>query len=136
MPVRKFRNRIALKQPAAKSAKSKIAAPAKRASKPAHPAIAKPTPRSVISPSRRTPAAKIRATVTEQPRGIRQTSKLAAVIALLQQKGGTTLEAMCKAAGWQSHSVRGLMSGTIRKKLGLDLQSEVNDGVRSYRIVD
>ena len=68
--------------------------------------------------------------------GVRPTSKLGIIIAQLQQKGGTTIEAMCVATGWQSHSVRGALSGTIKKKLGLDVQSETTDGIRHYRIVD
>ena len=41
------------------------------------------------------------------------------------------------ATGWQSHSVRGAMSGTLRKKLGLTITSEAVDGRgRVYRITD
>lgn len=67
--------------------------------------------------------------------GVRPTSKLGVIIAQLQQKDGTTIDAMCKATGWQSHSVRGALSGTIKKKLGLEVQSEISEGVRRYRIV-
>ena len=68
--------------------------------------------------------------------GVRPTSKLGIIISQLQQKGGATIEAMSKATGWQSHSARGALSGTIKKKLGLDVQSETTDGIRHYRIVD
>ena len=42
-----------------------------------------------------------------------------------------------KATGWQAHSVRGLLSGTAKKKMGLDVVSEKDTkGVRRYRIAD
>ena len=40
-----------------------------------------------------------------------------------------------KATDWQAHSVRGFLSGTIRKKPGLNIIStKAEDGERSYSI--
>lgn len=61
-------------------------------------------------------------------------SKLATVIQMLKRPSGTTINDLSTATGWQTHSVRGLLSGTIKKKLGLKLTSEKTEGVRSYRI--
>jgi hypothetical protein len=37
--------------------------------------------------------------------------------------------------GWQNHSIRGFLSGTLTKKMGLKLESEKTDaGDRTYRI--
>lgn len=61
-------------------------------------------------------------------------TKQTQLIALLERKRGATLDELMHATGWQAHSVRGVMSGVIRKRLGLNVQSELLDGVRHYRI--
>lgn len=61
-------------------------------------------------------------------------SKLATIIEMLKRSDGTTINEMSAATEWQTHSVRGLLSGTIKKKLGLKLTSVKVDGVRTYRI--
>ena len=60
--------------------------------------------------------------------------KIAILVNLLQQPGGTTIEAMMAATGWQAHSVRGAISGSIKKALGIAVISEKIDGARTYRI--
>ena len=61
-------------------------------------------------------------------------SKQDRVVGLLRQPKGATLDMLVKATGWQKHSVRGFLAGTVRKKLKLPLLSERIDGVRTYRI--
>jgi len=56
------------------------------------------------------------------------------VVALLHQPGGAALDVLVNATGWQKHSVRGFLAGTVRKKLKLPLISEKVDGIRTYRI--
>ena len=67
---------------------------------------------------------------------VRASSKLAEILTLLRQPGGTTLDALCAATGWQSHSVRGALSGSIKKRLGSTVHSEKTGGVRTYRIAE
>jgi hypothetical protein len=66
----------------------------------------------------------------------RRESKKAHIIAMLRAPGGTTIEAMARAAKWQPHSVRGFLAGVVRKKLGLNLISVAGDSGRVYRIID
>jgi hypothetical protein len=63
-------------------------------------------------------------------------SKNAQVVAMLQDRAGTTIAAIMAATGWQQHSVRGFLAGVVRKKLGLNLVSEPREDGRVYRIVD
>jgi Protein of unknown function (DUF3489) len=61
-------------------------------------------------------------------------TKQAKVIGLLQRPEGATIEQMAAAMGWQRHTVRGLISGALKKKLGLVVVSEKTDRGRLYRI--
>lgn len=67
---------------------------------------------------------------------IRPGTKLAAlVVALRRPQGATSLQLML-ATGWQQHTVRGAISGMLRKKLGLNVVLAHNDsGERVYRVV-
>jgi len=60
--------------------------------------------------------------------------KLGAMLAMLQRPEGATVEDMMEATGWQSHSVRGAMSGAIKKKMGHTIASEKTPNGRFYRI--
>ena len=61
-------------------------------------------------------------------------TKQSAAIDMLRSPGGATIAALTKATGWQSHSVRGFLAGVVRKRLKLDLESAVVEGIRVYRI--
>jgi hypothetical protein len=111
-----------------KAAKAKTAttkAPAaKSPKKPARAATTKTAPRTATQQKSKS-----------QNAPIRENSKLANVIALLRRKEGATIEELTNATGWQSHSVRGALSGALKKKLGLKITSAKSDGVRTYRVV-
>lgn len=73
---------------------------------------------------------------TSGRRGGKRQSKQDAVIALLRRKDGATIEEMMAATDWQAHSVRGFMSGALKKRLGLEVISEKNatTGERRYSV--
>src|SRR5579862_9721460 len=65
----------------------------------------------------------------------REGSKTAKVLNLLKRPGGATAKELMKATGWQPHSVRGFLSGTVGKKMGLAVSStKGEDGERSYSV--
>jgi hypothetical protein len=59
-------------------------------------------------------------------------SKQAIFLDLLGQPEGANLGQLMDATGWQAHSVRGFISGFIKKKRGLTIVSEKREGVRFY----
>jgi hypothetical protein len=65
----------------------------------------------------------------------RNGSKTTKILALLRQPGGATSKELIKATGWLPHSVRGFLSGTVGKKMGLILSStRAEDGERTYSV--
>ena len=70
------------------------------------------------------------------PPPIRPGTKLSTLVGLLDRKNGATVGELQEATGWQAHSVRGAISGALKKKLGFDIASQQEDGRgRVYRIV-
>jgi hypothetical protein len=65
---------------------------------------------------------------------VRGWSKQATLIKLLKSPVGATIDEMAKATGWQRHSIRGMMSGVLKKRLGLSIASEKEDRGQIYRI--
>ncbi len=62
-------------------------------------------------------------------------SKSELMIELLKSNDGASVVELMEATNWLAHSVRGFLSGTIRKKFGLTLSSDkAGDGTRRYRI--
>ncbi len=66
----------------------------------------------------------------------RRGTKQAILIEMLKRSKGATIADMAAKTGWQTHSVRGAISGALKKKLGLPVTSERVEGRgRVYRIV-
>ena len=74
-------------------------------------------------------------TEREESPEARQGSKKAEVLDLMRRKQGATLAEIIEQTGWQPHTVRGFVSGTLNKKMGLEVESFRNaDKERAYRI--
>lgn len=57
------------------------------------------------------------------------------ILTLLRRRDGATIPEIMEVSGWQQHSVRGFLAGTVKKKMSLALVSSKADGdVRRYRI--
>jgi hypothetical protein len=66
---------------------------------------------------------------------VREGSKKADVLALIEHPLGVTLSEIREATGWLPHSVRGFISGTLGKRMGLVVEStRREDGERVYRL--
>lgn len=116
---------------------------------------AKPTPATAAA--RKQPTATSASAKTRKPASVRRVkvtprspsdsplarptstgkSKQARLISLLQAKAGATIDQMITLTGWQAHTVRGTISGVLRKKLGLNVicTPSVDTGACLYRIV-
>jgi hypothetical protein len=65
----------------------------------------------------------------------RRGSKTAKILDLLKRSSGASLKELTKATGWQPHSVRGFLSGSLKKKMRLRVDSfQRDDRERAYRI--
>lgn len=65
----------------------------------------------------------------------REGSKTAAILDMLKRPGGVTAKELLKVTGWQPHSLRGFLSGTVGKKMGLTVTSAKDeDGDRNYSV--
>ncbi|MCC5967677.1 MAG: DUF3489 domain-containing protein [Natronohydrobacter sp.] len=75
------------------------------------------------------------ATDVPKPISIRAGTKQAQIIALLQRPEGASIAEIVEATSWMPHSARGLISGGLKKKLGLEITSVKEQGRGSvYRI--
>ncbi len=101
--------------------------------------VAKRAPRSASAnakvaqkagPAKKTPESAKKA--SSAPRG---GSKTAHVLDLLKRPGGATAKELMEITGWQPHSVRGFLSGTVRTKMGLPVTSSKGEGrERTYSV--
>jgi Protein of unknown function (DUF3489) len=103
---------------------SKVAKVAKTVARPKSVAKAQPRKAAGITTAKQ-PAAKAPA----------RTTKLDLMVGALRSHKGATIDELMTLTGWQAHSVRGAISGALKKKLGLKVLSEAVEGKsRTYRI--
>lgn len=60
--------------------------------------------------------------------------KLGIVVTLMRRPEGATIAQMREATGWQPHSVRGALAGSLKRKHKLTIVGEAGEGGRVYRI--
>ena len=86
------------------------------------------TPKSVTTPGTKVKAAAPRR--RQRPR-----TKTQIALSLLERPKGANIAEMQDAMGWQAHSVRGFLAGTVKKMPGVVLTSEKPaSGPRRYRV--
>jgi hypothetical protein len=98
---------------------------------------AKPTKKAGAAKGKGKPQRKAKeaAQGRRKPAEARQGSKTEQVLDLLKRSGGASLADVMTLTGWQSHSVRGFISGTLGKKMGLTVESSKREGgERIYRL--
>jgi hypothetical protein len=140
-PVTKFRDRTtavgriwkaiqSLRRALPKEAGALAEAQTDATATPVAPQLAELAPPETPADQKTTPAKK-----APKANGAREGSKTAIVLDLLKRAGGVTSKELMETTGWQPHSVRGFLSGTIGKKMGLKLLSAKNaNGERSYSL--
>jgi hypothetical protein len=89
-------------------------------------------PRAHAAPPKAKPARK--AASAKKPATARHGSKTAKILDLLRRPGGVTLKELMKTTDWQAHSVRGFLSGTVVRRMGIPVESSLSaDSERVYR---
>jgi len=113
--------------PASVAAEPKATKTARVAKRGAHVAPKKGKPGKKATPAKKAPKS------AKKGSSARDGSKAAKILELLKRPGGATSKELMKATGWQPHSVRGFLSGTVGKKMGLTVTStKGEDGERRY----
>ena len=94
-----------------------------------------PTPAPQAAPAAPDGRKAKRATTSGAAPKTRDGSKKAIVLEMLKRPDGATLKDIMAATSWQAHSVRGFISGSLTKKMGLNVESfKREDGARAYRV--
>ena len=107
-----------------------ISKPSKTARSGTRPARKSPPSGSKRTTSAKPPKRKYPATTPPAPAGTKQSQ----LVAMLRLPGGGTIAQMTSLTGWQPHTVRGTISGVLRKRLQLNVV--LDPGTRVYRIVE
>ena len=101
----------------------------------------KPTTKSATRTAdlARQPVARMRKAGPKPTRATAETppaNKQALLVSLLRSESGATITQMAEATGWQHHTIRGTISGVLRKKMKLNVITEKADGGSIYRVVE
>ena len=117
-----------------KTAVARIWKAVQRLDAPVAPQAAQDAPKGKRASKKASPPKKA-ARAKQAAKESREGSKKAQVVELLRRAGGATLAEIMEATGWQAHSVRGFISGSLTKKMRLKVESfKKDDGTRAYKI--
>jgi hypothetical protein len=95
-------------------------APTEPAQAPVAPATRKRKAKPKAKPVQAAKPTKAASSDTPTPRAGTKQAKL---IELLERPEGATVEQIAAATGWQHHTIRGAISGALKKKLGLNVEA-------------
>lgn len=117
--------------------RAKPSSPSAKASRPEPRKAAKHTAPGRHKTAAAKPPAKRKAAPTRAAAKVADGSKQSQMIAMLRSEPGATIDQMVKLTGWQPHTVRGTISGALRKRLGLNVTvgASGEGRTRIYRIV-
>jgi hypothetical protein len=119
--------------PAPATAETKATTKPRVSARRPHVATPKPKPGKKATSAKKTPTSRTKAQVPRPE--ARSGSKTAKILDLLRRPGGASARELLKATGWQPHSLRGFLSGTVGRKMGLALTStKGEDGERVYSL--
>jgi len=115
---------------------SKAKKKATRSPRVAHSAPKKSKAGKKATPAKKAPKGAKKAPASQAgKKGAREGSKTETILELLKRPEGATAKELLKVTGWQPHSLRGFVSGTLGKKMGLSVTStKGEDGERSYSV--
>jgi hypothetical protein len=86
-------------------------------------------------PAKKAPKNPTKPEFAAEPSVARNGSKTAKILDLLKRPGGSTSTELMEATGWLPHLIRGFLSGTVGKKMGLTVTStKSEDGERTYSV--
>ena len=126
--------------PATAPAETKPTKKARGGARGAHVAPKKGKSGKKASPAKKAPKTALKPKVARpgkaaKEKGAREGSKTQTILDLLKRPGGVTSKELMKTTGWQPHSVRGFLSGTVGKKMGIAvISTKGEDGERSYSV--
>ncbi|MGC4367999.1 DUF3489 domain-containing protein [Hydrogenophaga sp. R2] len=125
--------------PAAKSSARTSVKPVASRPKPTRTATSRTTaklsPKSSPKPAAKSPSPRRKPSAQSLPAvAVESRTKQAQLIELLESDRGASIAQMVDLTGWQPHTVRGMLSGSLRKRLGLNVRHCIEEGVRVYRI--
>jgi hypothetical protein len=132
MPQEKMPEENATAAPAARSRKPKAKKKARVGPRRADVASVRGKSSPKATPAKKAPTVRAKA---EAPKPLREGSKIAKLLDLLKRPGGVTSAELIRVTGWLPHSVRGFLSGTVGKKMGLTVtSSKGEDRERTYGV--